>query len=82
MCFLPQSLIILTDLGLPHPLELEDQGCGNSDFPFVDAEIVRDRLYQLSVQKFMGPDGVHPRVLKETADVMAGVFLILWGGLC
>ncbi|KAK4811155.1 hypothetical protein QYF61_019786 [Mycteria americana] len=58
--------------------ELEDHNCGNSDFPFVDAEIVRDQLYHLNVQKPMGPDGIHPRVLKELVDVTAGVVSIIY----
>ena len=57
--------------------ESEDHKCGNSDFPFVDTEILKDQLYQLNVHnKSMGSDGIHPRVLKEVADVMVGSFSI------
>ena len=58
--------------------ELEDHECGNSDFPFVDTEIVRDQLYQPNVHKPMGPDGIPPRELKEPADVMAGPLSIIY----
>ncbi|KAK4825967.1 hypothetical protein QYF61_003536 [Mycteria americana] len=58
--------------------ESEDHECGNSDFPFVDTEIVRDQLYQLNVHKSVGPDGIHPRVLKALADVVAGLLSIVY----
>ncbi|KFP50862.1 hypothetical protein N323_02146, partial [Cathartes aura] len=51
---------------------------GNRNFPFMDTETVRHQLYQLSVHKSMGPDGINPRVLKELADVTTGPLLIIY----
>ena len=44
----------------------------------MDTEVVRDQLYQVNVHKSTGPDGIHPRALKELADFVAGPLLIIY----
>lgn len=43
-------------------------------------KIVRDQLYWLNVHRYMWPDGIHPRALKELADVMAGSHSVICQG--
>ncbi|KAJ7404807.1 hypothetical protein WISP_143591 [Willisornis vidua] len=49
--------------------ELEDHDCEN-DHLSVDPKIVQDLLLLLDPYKYMRPEGIHPRILKEQADVI------------
>ncbi|KFV00709.1 hypothetical protein N339_06111, partial [Pterocles gutturalis] len=46
--------------------------------PAVTAEQVRDRLMTLNVHKSMETDRMHPRVLKETANVVAETLSLIF----
>ncbi|KFQ05584.1 hypothetical protein N329_06359, partial [Haliaeetus albicilla] len=46
--------------------------------PIIQEEIVSDLLHHLDTHKSMGPDGIHPRVLKELAEVLAEPLSIIY----
>jgi len=52
------------------------------EFVSVDEDWVMGQLSNLDIHESMGPDGIHPRMLRELVEVIARLFSItgkLWG---
>ncbi|PKU46943.1 glycerol kinase [Limosa lapponica baueri] len=62
----------------PWTSEESEEVCTKEDLPLVKEDQVRDQLRRLDIHKSMGPEGIHPRVLRELAEVIAGPLSVIF----
>ncbi|KAK4827442.1 hypothetical protein QYF61_017999 [Mycteria americana] len=60
------------------PPELEDRDGEQNEAPIIQGEMVSDLLHHLDTYKSMGLDGIHPRVLRELAEVLTKLLSMLY----
>jgi len=60
------------------PPVLEDREAEWNKPPTIQKEAVNDLLCHLDSCKSMGPDGIHPRVMKELAEILAKQLSIIY----
>jgi len=62
--------------------ELEDMDKQQNEAPVIQEERVSDLIQHLDTRKSMGLDGVHPRVLRELAEVLTKPLPIIYQQSC
>ncbi|KAF1494975.1 Zinc finger C2HC domain-containing protein 1A, partial [Eudyptula minor novaehollandiae] len=58
--------------------ELEDRDSEQDEPPIIQEEAVNNLLCHLDAHRSMGPDGIHPRVLRELAEELAKPLSIIY----
>ncbi|KAK4808571.1 hypothetical protein QYF61_009874 [Mycteria americana] len=64
------------------PPELEDRDGEQNKSPIIQEEALNDLLRHLDTHKSMGPDGIHPRVLRELVEELAKPLSIIYQQSC
>jgi len=60
------------------PPVLQDRERERNEPPIIQEEAVNDLLCHLDAYKYMGPDGIHPRVPRELAEEVAKPLSIIY----
>ncbi|KAK4824953.1 hypothetical protein QYF61_021641 [Mycteria americana] len=60
------------------PPELEERDREQKEAPIIQGEMVSDPLHHLDTHQSMGPDAIHPRVLRELAEELTKPLSILY----
>ncbi|PKU49358.1 rna-directed dna polymerase from mobile element jockey- hypothetical protein [Limosa lapponica baueri] len=58
-------------------LEVPEKAWTKEDLPLAEEDQVRDQVSKLDIRRSMGPDGMHPQVLRELEEVIAGPLPII-----
>ena len=61
-----------------HPPELEDRDKEQNEAPIIQGEMVSNLLHHLDTHKSIRPDGIHPRVLRQLAEVFIKPLSIIY----
>ncbi|KAK4817476.1 hypothetical protein QYF61_015810 [Mycteria americana] len=60
------------------PPESEDRDGDQNGAPIIQGEMISDLLHHLDTHESMGPDEIHPRVLKEVVEVLTKPLSIIY----
>lgn len=58
--------------------EVENRDGEQNDAPVIHNELGNDLLHHLEILKSIGPDGIHPKVLRELVEMLTKPFYIIY----